>query len=100
MLFVTSDLNCLSGFSLVHVTVCAGNYNGFGDYNGDSWDGGRGYGGRGRGRERGGSFRGRGRGYGQLGGYYDYVEGAPAQGRGMFFYYLYHYIQFISFKAF
>ncbi|KAB2617303.1 ribonuclease P protein subunit p25-like protein [Pyrus ussuriensis x Pyrus communis] len=60
-----------------------GNYNGFGDYNGDSWDGGHGYGGRGRGRARGGSFRGRGQGYGQLGGYYDYVEGAPAQGHGL-----------------
>ncbi|CAB4283452.1 unnamed protein product [Prunus armeniaca] len=54
-------------------------------YNGDGWDGGRGYGGRGRGRGRGGSFRGRGRGYGQSGGYYDYVEGAPAQGRAVFF---------------
>ncbi|PQP98460.1 ribonuclease P protein subunit p25-like protein isoform X2 [Prunus yedoensis var. nudiflora] len=62
-----------------------GNYNGVGDYNGDGWDRGRGYGGRGRGRGRGGSFRGRGRGYGQSGGYYDYVEGAPAQGRAVFF---------------
>lgn len=84
MSFVTSVLSCSWGYSLVHGTVSAGNYNGVGDYNGDGWDGGRGYGGRGRGRGRGGSFRGRGRGYGQSGGYYDYVDGAPAQGRGKF----------------
>ena len=56
-----------------------GNYGGVGEYNGDGWDGGRGFGGRGR------SFRGRGRGYG-AGGYYDYGDSdAPhAQGRGKF----------------
>uniref|UniRef100_A0A2N9HPX6 DNA/RNA-binding protein Alba-like domain-containing protein n=1 Tax=Fagus sylvatica TaxID=28930 RepID=A0A2N9HPX6_FAGSY len=63
-----------------------GYYNGPGEYNnGDGWDGGRSFGGRGRGRARGQFYRGRGRGYGsQSGGYYDYGESeAPfAQGRG------------------
>lgn len=72
----------LTGFTLFHVILCTGSYNGVVDYNGDGWDGGRGYGGRGRGRARGGSMRGRGRGYGQQGAYYDYAEGAPVQGRG------------------
>ena len=61
--------------------IIAGSYNGPGEYNGDGWDGGRSFGGRGRGR----SFWGRGRGYGgQSGGYYDYgeSEAPPAQGRG------------------
>ncbi|XP_059432597.1 uncharacterized protein LOC132165909 isoform X4 [Corylus avellana] len=64
-----------------------GSYNGPGEYNGDGWDGGRSFGGRGRGRARGRSFWGRGRGYGgQSGGYYDYgeSEAPPAQGRGGF----------------
>ena len=60
------------------------------EYNGDGgWDGGRGYGGRGRGRGRGWGYRGRGRGYGggympqQSGGYNDYGGGAfVGQGRG------------------
>ncbi|KAI8005224.1 hypothetical protein LOK49_LG08G01244 [Camellia lanceoleosa] len=65
--------------------------NGVVEYNGDGgWDGGRGYGGRGRVRGRGRGFRGCGRGYGggdmqqDLGGYHDYGGlGAPfAQGRG------------------
>ncbi|KAI8003151.1 putative leucine-rich repeat receptor-like protein kinase [Camellia lanceoleosa] len=67
--------------------------NGVVEYNGDGgWDGGRGYGGRGRVRGRGCGFRGRGRGYGggdmqqDLGGYNDYGgSGAPfAQGRGTY----------------
>ncbi len=66
--------------------LLSGYYNGPGEYNnGDGWDGGRSFGGRGRGRARGQFYRGRGRGYGsQSGGYYDYGESeAPfAQGRG------------------
>lgn len=74
---------------VVYVTLLfyVGNYNGAGQYNGDGWDGGRGYSGRGRGRARGRAFRGRGRGYGsQPGGYNDYGESGapPAQGRGKF----------------
>ncbi|GLU20359.1 hypothetical protein SLE2022_365630 [Rubroshorea leprosula] len=61
----------------------APNYGGAGGYNGDGWEGGRGFGGRGRGRGRGRSFRGRGRGYG-AGAYYDHGEYdvPPVQGRG------------------
>ncbi|KAA0025568.1 ribonuclease P protein subunit p25-like protein isoform X2 [Cucumis melo var. makuwa] len=62
-----------------------GNYNGPSEYQGDGWDGGRGFGPRGRGRGRGRAFRGRGRGYGrQSGGYYDYGEpmAPPVPGRG------------------
>jgi hypothetical protein len=53
---------------------------------GDGWDGGRGYGDRGRGRAWGRSFRGRGRGYGaQPVGYYDNGEyDAPPASRGKY----------------
>ncbi|XP_028054554.1 ribonuclease P protein subunit p25-like protein isoform X5 [Camellia sinensis] len=65
--------------------------NGVVDYNGDGgWDGGRGYGARGRGWGRGRGFHGRGRGYGggdmqqELGGYNGYGGSGPplAQGCG------------------
>jgi len=58
-------------------------YNGGMEY-GDGWDGGRGYGGRGRGRAWGHAFRGQGRGYGaQPVGQYDYGEyDAPPVPRG------------------
>lgn len=73
------------GCDLYYVIGCAGNYNGPGEYNGDGWDGGRGFGGRGRGRARGRGFWGRGRGFGgQPGGYYDYGELGAPQGRGKF----------------
>lgn len=64
------------------------------EYNGDGgFDGGRGYGGRGRGHGRSRGYRGRGRGYGggiiqqDFGGYNNYGNNygggpAPAQGRG------------------
>jgi len=57
-------------------------YNGGMEY-GD-WDGGRGYGGRGRGRAWDRAFRGRGRGYGaEPAGYYDNGEyDAPPAPRG------------------
>lgn len=65
--------------------MSTGNYGRGGEYNGDGWEGGRGFAVRGRGRGRGRSFRGQGRGY-DSGGYYDYGESdAPhVQGRGKF----------------
>lgn len=87
-------VNMLKKNSGVLDTCCfhsTGN-NGVVEYNGDGWDGGRGYGygGRGRGRGRGRGFRGRGRGYGggdvqqESGGYNDYggPDALPRQGRG------------------
>lgn len=58
-------------------------YNGVMEYV-DGWDGGRGYGGRGRGRAWGHAFQGRGRGYGaEPAGYYGNDEyDAPPASRG------------------